>query len=131
DGRQSSQGLAGTEPAAKIRPEPFADGDRGQRVPGALDPRQRRRVAVARLARVASDRRDQRPKVELRGVEEDKDVAGRRAGVDLANTESAREARRQTSGVRGPAAHALDLQPGAAAHRDEDDPDDGKPGRSL
>jgi hypothetical protein len=79
---------------------------------------------------MASDRRDQRPKVEPRGVEEDEDVAGRRAGVGPANTVSPREARLETGGVRGPAAHALDLQSGAAAHRDEDDPDDGKPGRS-
>ena len=86
-------------------------------------------IAVARLAGVSSDRGDQRSQVELRSVEQNEEVAGRRAGRDLLDAVRIGEARPQAGGLERPTEDACDVQTGATANRDEDDLDCGAGGR--
>src|SRR5262249_56004015 len=86
-------------------------------------------VAVAGRRGVAHDRGDQRSKIDLRGVEKDENIAGRRAGVRLADAVRAGQTRLETGRERGPAADAGDVQTGPTADGDEDDRDGSRSGR--
>ena len=76
EGRASPGDVDRVESRIGIRAELSDDGRRGQRVPDAVDSRQRPPLTVANLARMAGDRGDQGPELEPPGVEQDEDVAG-------------------------------------------------------
>ena len=126
---QPSRDLFGAESDFWIRAELLDDRRGRPRMPDAVDARQRPRIAVASLAGVARDGGDEGPKIDLRGIEQDEDVAGRRAGVNLSDARSSGDTRLETGGTRGPAADALDAQTRATANGDEDDLDGGRGGR--
>jgi len=127
--RQPSRNLSGAEPDFWIRAELAGDCRGRQRMPDAVGASRRPGIVKAGVASVAPDRGDQGPEIDLRGVEQDEDVAGRRAGVNLSDAMSSGDARLETGGARGPAADALDVQTRATANGDEDDPDGGRSGR--
>jgi hypothetical protein len=77
---------------------------------------------------VAGDRHDQGVQIDLRDVEQDEDVAGRRAGVSLPDAVRAGDTRLETGRARGPAADAGDVQTSPTANGDEDDRDSGRRG---
>ena len=100
-------------------------------MPDGVDARRHPGIAGARLGGVARDGGDEGPKIDLCGIEQDEDVAGRRAGVNLPDAGRSGDTRLETGGTRGPAADARDAQTRATANGDEDDLDGGRSGRGL
>ena len=131
ESRQPSRDLFGAESDFWIRAELLDDRRGRPRMPDAVGARRRPGIAVASLAGVARDGGDEGPKIDLRGIEQDEDVAGRRAGVNLSDARRCGDTRLETGGTRGPAADALDVQTSATANGDEDDLDGGRSGRVL
>src|SRR5262249_43439869 len=82
-----------------------------------------RGAAVPDRARVASNRRDQRPQIDRRRVEEQEDVAGDRAGLRQPDAGDDCEACLETARVLRPSAQPLHVKTSPAADSDEDDLD--------